>query len=610
MATQAMDTRIASERVQCSGLLFDLDGTLIDSTKAVIKHWDTVGAEIGVDPALILQTAHGRRTIDTLKAFCPGKANWKCEVYPSPTEACCNSLLIVMTDVGEMEALIPKLYGQDAVTINGARELLQAIIAVRVPWAIVTSGSNGLARGWLETLQLPHPEHLVTAESVEHGKPDPSCYRMGAEILNMSPAKTVVFEDSPAGIRAGKAANCKVVGLVTSHTLDEIVAAGPDWVVRDLQSVKLIDYTTGMVSLQFSDIYPTRAGGSMDNNNNNNGHRPVRRTIQSNEAYMEIVRTARELCIRAALLPAQKRRVLEAVTILEMPQMSQKRQQYRMFLHDVHSKCGIHGVLLCAVTLGQHRTTTMRKGSRFDLVDKLSRCKDDSTINCSVTRSLAEEHGIPQKLKYAEPMEPQSPTAFYGTGSGVYGDMGCNDTVFECRASNPKSKPREYVPLEVVGRVFNDEISGIIRKVPVKDNNIIVYSAAIVVNFPNSGAVECLLSIDVEGWAINRLTKTLFNTETCWPDPSRCVISSAGARLTILNPDVTMTGARNETLLEVFGPELYQAIHESSIRKRELEVHKQKTECVSISFTDGGAILNLSLSLKAGIDIQNKLFNS
>ncbi|KAM0808393.1 hypothetical protein AB5N19_08736 [Seiridium cardinale] len=241
MATQAMDTRIASERVQCSGLLFDLDGTLIDSTKAVIKHWDTVGAEIGVDPALILQTAHGRRTIDTLKVFRPEKANWK---Y-----------------VREMEALIPKLYGQDAVTINGARELLQAIIAVRVPWAIVTSGSNGLARGWLETLQLPHPEHLVTAESVEHGKPDPSCYRMGAEILNMSPAKTVVFEDSPAGIRAGKAADCKVVGLVTSHTLDEIVAAGPDWVVRDLQSVKLIDYTNGMISLQFSDIYPTRAGG-------------------------------------------------------------------------------------------------------------------------------------------------------------------------------------------------------------------------------------------------------------------------------------------------------------------------------------------------------------
>ncbi|KAK9787907.1 putative EKC/KEOPS complex subunit BUD32 [Seiridium cardinale] len=374
---------------------------------------------------------------------------------------------------------------------------------------------------------------------------------------------------------------------------------------------------------------PKAEAGSMDNNNNS-GHRPVRRTIQSNEAYMEIARTARELCIRAALLPAQKRRVLEAVTILEVPQMSQKRQQYRMFLHDVHSKCGVHGVLLCAVTLGQHRTTTMRKGSRFDLVDKLSRCKDDSTINCSVTRSLAEEHGIPQKLKYAEPMEPQSPTAFYGTsssdcesprystqscestgtGSGVYGDMGCNDTVFEFRASNPKSKPREYVPLEVIGRVFNDGISGMIRKVPVKNNNTIVYSAAIVVNFPNSGAVECLLSIDVEGWAINRLTKTLFNTETCWPDPSRCVISSEGARLTILNPDVTMTGARDETLLEVFGPELYQAIHESSIRKRELEVYKQETECVSISFTDGGAILNLSLSLKAGIDIQNKLFNS
>lgn len=161
---------------------------------------------------------------------------------------------MILADATEMEALIPKLYGQDAITILGARELLQAAIAFQFPWAIVTSGSKKLAKGWLDTLQLPHPEVLVTAESVEHGKPDPSCYKLAAEKLKFSPARTVVFEDSPAGIRAGKAAGCKVVGLVTSHTLDQIFAADPDWIIYDLRSVTFIDYTAGMVTLQFSNL--------------------------------------------------------------------------------------------------------------------------------------------------------------------------------------------------------------------------------------------------------------------------------------------------------------------------------------------------------------------
>ena len=80
-------------------------------------------------------------------------------------------------------------------------------------------------------LSLPTPKHLVVAEDVEVGKPDPTCYIMGAAKLDLDPAKhdILVFEDSPAGIRAGKAAGCKVLGVVTSHTLEQIVEAGPDW---------------------------------------------------------------------------------------------------------------------------------------------------------------------------------------------------------------------------------------------------------------------------------------------------------------------------------------------------------------------------------------------
>ncbi|KAI1275644.1 HAD-like protein [Xylaria sp. FL0933] len=222
------------ETVTFDGLLFDMDGTIIDSTSAVVKHWHTIGNEIGVDPEVILQTSHGRRSIDILKLLAPEKAT--------------------VEYVRQMEALLPQKYGKEAVEIPGARALLQQLIAVNAPWAIVTSGTEPLVHGWLNVLGLPHPEHLVTAESVENGKPDPTCYKLGWSRLGLSAdAEVLVLEDSPAGIRAGKAAGCKVLGLVTSHTMEQVVAAEPDWVVEDLRSVKMVARgEDGRVTLQFS----------------------------------------------------------------------------------------------------------------------------------------------------------------------------------------------------------------------------------------------------------------------------------------------------------------------------------------------------------------------
>ncbi|GAP83000.1 putative glycerol 3-phosphatase 1 [Rosellinia necatrix] len=223
------------ETVTFHGLLFDMDGTIIDSTAAVEKHWHTIGNEIGVDPEVILQTSHGRRSIDMLKLLAPEKAT--------------------LEYVRQMEALLPQRYGQEATEIPGARALLQQLIQADAPWAIVTSGTEPLVHGWLDVLKLPQPEHLVTAESVENGKPDPACYKLGWSKLGLpADADVLVLEDSPAGIRSGKAAGCKVLGLVTSHTMEQVVAAEPDWVVRDLSSVKMVACgADGLVTLQFSD---------------------------------------------------------------------------------------------------------------------------------------------------------------------------------------------------------------------------------------------------------------------------------------------------------------------------------------------------------------------
>ncbi|KAL3491210.1 HAD-like domain-containing protein [Aspergillus germanicus] len=217
------------------GLLSDFDGTIVDSTDAIIKHWHKIGAELGVDPATILATSHGRRSIDTLHLYDPEKANWEYVSY--------------------VEGLIPKEYGSDAVEIPGARNLLSALEESRAPWGVVTSGTRALIDGWLGVLKLTHPDVLVTAEDVELGKPDPRCYLLGRKKLNLeSSSSLVVLEDAPSGIKAGKAAGFTVIALTTTHKLEQLQEAGADVIVEDLRSIS-VKNVEGRVQLEIRNAF-------------------------------------------------------------------------------------------------------------------------------------------------------------------------------------------------------------------------------------------------------------------------------------------------------------------------------------------------------------------
>ena len=127
-----------------------------------------------------------------------------------------------------------------------------------VPWAVVTSGTAALVRGWLHRLQLAEPKTMVVAEDVDHGKPDPTCYLLGRSRLGMTDkTDLVVLEDAPAGIRAGKAAGFTVIGLATTHSLDQIREAGADWIVEDLRSLTLTSYSGGRINLELKNILAT-----------------------------------------------------------------------------------------------------------------------------------------------------------------------------------------------------------------------------------------------------------------------------------------------------------------------------------------------------------------
>jgi glycerol-1-phosphatase len=149
-----------------------------------------------------------------------------------------------------MEGLIPVEFGTDAVEIPGSRVLLAAMDAKNAPWAVVTSGTRALLDGWINVLKLAHPKTLVVAEDVENGKPDPACYLLGRQRLGLrEDAHMVVVEDAPSGIRAGKAAGFKVIGLATTHSLAQVKEAGADWIVQDLRSVTVKSFEKGVLQI-------------------------------------------------------------------------------------------------------------------------------------------------------------------------------------------------------------------------------------------------------------------------------------------------------------------------------------------------------------------------
>jgi glycerol-1-phosphatase len=156
--------------------------------------------------------------------------------------------------ISYMEGLIPREYGRDAVEIPGARKLLASLDEANAPWAVVTSGTNALVSGWIDVMKLAQPRHLVVAEDVHQGKPDPSCYLLGRKRLGLEQYPDIlVVEDAPSGVRAGKAAGFHVIGLATTHSIEQIRGAGADWIVKDLSSVKCRGYEKGIIKVEISD---------------------------------------------------------------------------------------------------------------------------------------------------------------------------------------------------------------------------------------------------------------------------------------------------------------------------------------------------------------------
>lgn len=193
-------------------LLFDMDGTLVNSIAVVERTWRRFADRHRLDPQAVLAACHGRRAAETVALFASPRMDVDAEVRQLTAE-----------ETADVEGVV---------AIPGARELLAALPADR--WAIVTSASLGLARRRLEVTGLIIPDVLVTADDVTEGKPAPDGYLSAARALGVRPANCLVFEDAPAGLQAGRNAGASVVGVAGAHPA--MAAAAGSW-IDDLTAV-------------------------------------------------------------------------------------------------------------------------------------------------------------------------------------------------------------------------------------------------------------------------------------------------------------------------------------------------------------------------------------
>ncbi|MEU5161457.1 HAD-IA family hydrolase [Streptomyces sp. NPDC020875] len=205
-------------------LLLDMDGTLVNSDAVVERVWRNWAVEHGLDPEAAMKVVHGRQGYATMAELLP---------HRPMAENHADNAVMLARETADMEGVVP---------VPGAPAFLAAL--AELPHALVTSADVPLSTARMAAAGLPLPSVRVTAESVSASKPDPEGFLKGAAELGFDPADCVVFEDSEAGIAAGRAAGMRVVGVGP-----RALPFGPDLHVADLTGLTVTAEADGRIRL-------------------------------------------------------------------------------------------------------------------------------------------------------------------------------------------------------------------------------------------------------------------------------------------------------------------------------------------------------------------------
>ncbi|WOT37198.1 HAD family hydrolase [Streptomyces coeruleorubidus] len=205
-------------------LLLDMDGTLVNSDASVERVWRRWSERHGLDGDEVMKVVHGRQGYASMALLLPGR--------PMEQNYADNAKMLA-EETADTEGVVP---------IPGAPEFLASLRGL--PHALVTSADVPLSTARMAAAGLDLPEVRVTAESVGASKPDPEGFLKGAAELGVAPADCVVFEDSGAGIAAGRSAGMTVVGVGPRAAFH-----APDVVVDDLTQVRVEAAEDGTIRL-------------------------------------------------------------------------------------------------------------------------------------------------------------------------------------------------------------------------------------------------------------------------------------------------------------------------------------------------------------------------
>ncbi|MFF9327983.1 HAD-IA family hydrolase [Streptomyces sp. NPDC014776] len=211
-------------------LLLDMDGTLVNSDAVVERIWRRWAERHGLDGDDVMKVVHGRQGHASMAVLLPDRPR---------EQTLADNARMLAEETADMDGVVP---------VPGARAFLDALAAGGVPHALVTSADVALSTARMAAAGLRMPAVRITAESVGASKPDPEGFLKGAAELGVPAAECVVFEDSGAGIRAGRAAGMRVVGVGPRAAVHE-----PDAWVPDLTSVHIENPGDGSARVRVGD---------------------------------------------------------------------------------------------------------------------------------------------------------------------------------------------------------------------------------------------------------------------------------------------------------------------------------------------------------------------
>jgi beta-phosphoglucomutase len=197
------------ERFEIKGVIFDLDGTMLDNNPYHLRAWKQYLHQMGRDISDKDYNANvnGRTNKDVIRYIFGNEAD--------DDEVLKRSL--------EKEAVYRELYKQDIKPVNGLPDLLKIIDDKGIPMAIATSGIQVNIDFMFEHVPVrKYFKAIVNSSHVRKGKPDPEIFLRAAIELGVPAGKCLVFEDSVVGVDAAKGAGMKVIALSTTQAGEEL----------------------------------------------------------------------------------------------------------------------------------------------------------------------------------------------------------------------------------------------------------------------------------------------------------------------------------------------------------------------------------------------------